>query len=105
MRNKWLELDYAATGRGDAPSTWPRNPRCSASTAPTLADLRKLRDLNRKVIVHSGLVDDAIPPAGNIHYHERVVAAMGGHAEVQKFMRMYLVPGAPRTARRAVPTR
>jgi len=59
-----------------------------------VADLRKLRDLNRKAIVHSGLVDDAIPPAGNVHYHERVVAAMGGHAEVQKFMRMYLVPGA-----------
>jgi feruloyl esterase len=40
------------------------------------------------------LVDDAIPPAGNIHYHERVVAAMGGHAQVQSFMRMYLLPGA-----------
>ena len=58
------------------------------------ADLGKLRDLGRKVVVWTGLVDDAIPPAGNINYHERVVAGMGGHAEVQKFMRMYLVPGA-----------
>ena len=58
------------------------------------ADLTKLRDLGRKVIVYSGLVDDAIPPAGNINYHERVAAAMGGHAEVQKFMRMYLLPGS-----------
>ena len=58
------------------------------------ADLRKLRDLKRKVIVHTGLVDDAIPPAGNVHYHERVAATMGGQAEVQTFMRMYLVPGA-----------
>ena len=58
------------------------------------ADLKKLRDLGRKVIVYSGLVDDAIPPAGNINYHERVAAAMGGHAEVQKFMRMYLLPGS-----------
>jgi feruloyl esterase len=57
-------------------------------------DLGKLRDLGRKVIVYTGLVDDAIPPAGNINYHERVVAAMGGHAEVQKFMRMYLLPGS-----------
>jgi feruloyl esterase len=32
--------------------------------------------------------------AGNINYHERVVATMGGHAEVQKFMRMFLLPGA-----------
>ncbi len=51
-------------------------------------------DLRRKVIVWSGLADDAIPPAGNVNYHERVVAATGGHAEVAKFMRMYLVPGA-----------
>src|SRR5207247_757267 len=57
------------------------------------ADLGKLRDLGRKVIVWSGLADDAIPPAGNINYHERVVAAMGGHTEVQKFMRMYLLSG------------
>src|SRR5207247_10736180 len=60
---------------------------------PDATALGRLRDLTRKGIVHSGLLDDAIPPAGNIHYHERVVAAMGGHAEVQKFMRMYLVPG------------
>jgi feruloyl esterase len=46
------------------------------------------------VVIWTGLVDDAIPPAGNINYHERVLAAMGGHAEVAKFMRMYLVPGA-----------
>jgi Tannase and feruloyl esterase len=58
------------------------------------ADLRKLRERGGKVIVYSGLVDDAIPVAGNINYHERVVAAMGGHAEVQKFMRMYLLPGS-----------
>jgi len=58
------------------------------------ADLAKLRELGRRVIVYTGLVDDAIPPAGNINYHERVVAAMGGHAEVQKFMRMYLLPGS-----------
>jgi feruloyl esterase len=93
VRNKWMELD--AAGLASAL-------RRLATTQPTLfsdymtdaTDLRKLRDLGRKVIVYSGLVDDAIPPAGNINYHERVVAAMGGHAEVQKFMRMYLVPGA-----------
>jgi feruloyl esterase len=92
LRNKWLELDYA--GLADAVNK-------NVALQPTLfnnlitdkADLTRLRDLGRKVVVWSGLADDAIPPAGNLNYHERVVAAMGGHAEVQKFMRMYLLPG------------
>ena len=93
VRNKWLELDYAAladaTKKGVA-----LQPELFSNLITDNADLGKLRDLGRKVIVYSGLVDDAIPPAGNINYHERVVAAMGGHAAVQKFMRMYLVPGS-----------
>jgi feruloyl esterase len=93
VRNKWLELDYA--GLADAVA---RNvalqPTLLSDLITDKADLGKLRDLGRKVIVWSGLADDAIPPAGNVNYHERVAAAMGGHAEVAKFMRMYLVPGA-----------
>jgi feruloyl esterase len=93
VRNKWLELDYA--GLADAVA---RNvalqPTLLSDLITDKADLGKLRDLRRKVIVWSGLADDAIPPAGNVNYHERVVAATGGHAEVAKFMRMYLVPGA-----------
>jgi feruloyl esterase len=93
VRNKWRELDYAgladAVNRGVA-----LQPALFSDLITDKADLGKLRDLGRKVIVYSGLVDDAIPPAGNINYHERVVATMGGHAEVQKFMRMYLLPGS-----------
>jgi Tannase and feruloyl esterase len=92
VRNKWLELDYA--GLADAVA---RNvalqPTLLSDLITDKADLTKLRDLGRKVVVWSGLADDAIPPAGNVNYHERVIAAMGGNAEVQKFMRMYLVPG------------
>jgi len=93
VRNKWMELDYAALAEATRKYVAAQSTLFSRYGTDA-TDLRRLRDLNRKVIVHSGLVDDAIPPAGNIHYHERVVAAMGGHAEVQKFMRMYLVPGA-----------
>lgn len=93
VRNKWRELDYAgladAVNRGVA-----LQPALFSDLITDKADLGKLRDLGRKVIVYSGLVDDAIPPAGNINYHERVVATMGGHTEVQKFMRMYLLPGS-----------
>jgi feruloyl esterase len=69
-------------------------PTLFSNLATDKTDLAKLRDLGRKVVVHNGLADDAIPPAGSINYRERVAAAMGGHAEVQKFMRMYLLPGA-----------
>ncbi|MFI4930136.1 MAG: tannase/feruloyl esterase family alpha/beta hydrolase, partial [Burkholderiales bacterium] len=93
VRNKWLELDYAALAEATRKYMAAQSTLFSQYSTD-VADLHKLRDLNRKVIVYSGLVDDAIPPAGNIRYHERVAAAMGGHAEVQKFMRMYLVPGA-----------
>jgi hypothetical protein len=92
-RNKWLELDYVALADAVNKNV-ALQPTMFSNLITDKADLAKLRDLGRKVIVYSGLADDAIPPAGNINYHERVVAAMGGHAEVQKFMRMYLVPGA-----------
>jgi feruloyl esterase len=93
VRNKWLELDYA--GLADAVNKGVAlQPTLFSDLITDKADLGKLGELGRKVIVYTGLVDDAIPPAGNINYHERVVAAMGGHAEVQKFMRMYLLPGS-----------
>jgi pimeloyl-ACP methyl ester carboxylesterase len=93
VRNKWRELDYA--GLADAVNKGVAlQPTLFSDLITDKADLAKLRELGRKVIVYTGLVDDAIPPAGNINYHERVVAAMGGHAEVQKFMRMYLLPGS-----------
>lgn len=93
VRNKWLELDYA--GLADAVTkNVALQPTHFSNLITDKADLTKLRDLGRKVVIFTGLVDDAIPPAGNINYHERVLAQMGGHAEVAKFMRMYLVPGA-----------
>ncbi len=93
VRNKWMELDYR--GLADAVHQYVAlQPTLFSNLATDKADLAKLRDLGRKVVVYNGLADDAIPPAGSINYHERVVAAMGGHAEVQKFMRMYLLPGA-----------
>jgi len=92
VRNKWLELDYAGLADAVAKNV-ALQPTLFSNLITDKADLTKLRDLGRKVVVWSGLADDAIPPAGNVNYHERVIAAMGGHAEVQKFMRMYLLPG------------
>jgi feruloyl esterase len=93
VRNKWRDLDYAALA-GAVKKYVAAQPTLFSDLITDKADLSKLRDLGRKVVVYNGLADDAIPPAGSINYHERVAAAMGGHAEVAKFMRMYLLPGA-----------
>jgi hypothetical protein len=93
LRNKWTELDYR--GLADATKKYTAlQPTLFSNLATDKVDLGRLRALGHKVIVYNGLADDAIPPAGSINYHERVVAAMGGPAKVQKFMRMYLIPGA-----------
>lgn len=92
-RNKWRELDYAALAAAVGKYR-ALQPTLFSNLGTDNADLSKLRDLGRKIVVYNGLVDDAIPPAGSVNYHERVAAAMGGQAEVQKFMRMYLLPGA-----------
>jgi pimeloyl-ACP methyl ester carboxylesterase len=93
VRNRWMTLDYAGLAQA-VDQNVALQPSLFANLATDNPDLSKLRSLGKKIIVHSGLAEDAIPPAGNIHYHERVAARMGGHDEVRKFMRMYLVPGA-----------
>ena len=55
-------------------------------------DLSKLRNRGAKILVHHGLGEDVIPAAGMVNYYTRVAAKMGGDAEVQKFMRLYLTP-------------
>jgi pimeloyl-ACP methyl ester carboxylesterase len=93
LRNKWTELDYR--GLADTAKKYTAlQSTLFSNLATDKVDLARLRALGHKVIVYNGLADDAIPPAGSINYHERVVAAMGGPAKVQKFMRMYLIPGA-----------
>lgn len=89
-RNRWSELTYA--GFADA---FQR-----AGTLPFLrdyltdkADLTRLRNGGGKMILWNGLAEDVIPPQGAVNYYERVKAGVGGEAEVQKFLRMYNIPG------------
>lgn len=90
-RDKWRELNYA--GLTDAYnkglSLQPRLGNLNTDSA----DLTKLRDLGRKVVSYAGLAEDSIPPATSVNHYERIAAGMGGIAEVQKFVRLYLVPG------------
>jgi feruloyl esterase len=93
VRNKWMELDYGGLAKAVKQYVAAQSNLFSGLSTDR-DDLSELRRLGGKVIVYNGLVDDAIPPAGNVNWHERVTAKMGGDAEVSKFMRMYLVPGA-----------
>ena len=89
-RDRWRELDEAAYLQlFDKAQT----DTMLRDYATEQADLRKLRDLGRKVVMWNGLAEDVIPPGGAIDYWQRVGGAMGGEAEVRKFMRMYMMPG------------
>ena len=90
-RDKWRELDHAALAKA-----FDQGLALQASIGhlnTESADLRKLRDLGRKIITYTGLAEDAIPPATSVHHYERVASGMGGGVETQKFLRLYLVPG------------
>ncbi len=92
-RNKWQELSYA-----DLADTVNKNlalqPTLFSNLGTDKADLGKLRDLGRKIIVYSGLVDDAIPPAATSTITSASPHRWAVIREVQKFMRMYLLPGS-----------
>lgn len=56
-------------------------------------DLSAFRDKGGKVLTYHGLADELIMPQGSVNYHSRVAALMGGYEEVQKFNRLFLIPG------------
>lgn len=56
-------------------------------------DLTAARDANRKVLHYHGWNDEVIAPAGSIDYYTRVAGYMGGISEVQKFDRLFMIPG------------
>jgi feruloyl esterase len=88
--NRWRELTYASYAQ--VFDRIPGDP-ILRDYMTDQADLRKLRDLGRKVVMWNGLAEDVIPSGGAVDYYERVSAGMGGVAETRKFLRMYMMPG------------
>lgn len=89
--DKWKLLSYAdlanVTAQGLGMQTWfsqinTDNPNLSA-----------FREKGGKILTYHGLADELIAPQGSVNYYSRVEAAMGGNAEVQKFHRLFLIPG------------
>jgi pimeloyl-ACP methyl ester carboxylesterase len=91
-RNKWSTLTYADLAAAQQKALAMDKELGGMATEST--DLSKLKSLGRKVLMHTGLAEDSIPPATSIHYYTNVVARMGGMAATQDFFRMYMVPGA-----------
>lgn len=89
--DKWKTLDYAglanAYNQGIALQPYFGNINTDNP------DLSGLRDSGGMVLSYHGLADDFIMPQGSINYFTRVSTAMGGDAEVQKFNRLFLIPG------------
>lgn len=56
-------------------------------------NLSAFRDKGGKILTYHGLADELIAPQGSVNYYARVEAEMGGNAEVQKFDRLFLIPG------------
>ena len=57
------------------------------------ANLRPFRKSGGKMIIYHGLADVLIMPQGSVNYYERVIREMDGLHEVQKFYRLFLIPG------------
>ena len=57
------------------------------------ANLRPFRKSGGKMIIYHGLADVLIMPQGSVNYYERVLREMDGLHEVQKFYRLFLIPG------------
>lgn len=57
------------------------------------ADLSGFRKKGGKVLIFHGESDQIISPRGTLNYFERVLAKNGGATEVNKFARLFMIPG------------
>lgn len=89
--NQWREMTYAdlAHAYREGISLQPQFAHINTDNP----DLRRARDHGAKIISYHGLADQLITPDGSINYYTRVSGIVGGHAETQKFNRLYLIPG------------
>jgi feruloyl esterase len=90
-RDKWREVDFNLLAYAYDQGQSLKN--VLGHIDSDVADLQKLRALGRKVVTYTGLAEDAIPPATSVRHFQQVAQSMGGIPEVQKFLRLYLVPG------------
>ncbi|TMI00173.1 MAG: tannase/feruloyl esterase family alpha/beta hydrolase [Betaproteobacteria bacterium] len=89
--NGWKNLSYAQLA-----NAFDQGVILQASFAHINTDDANLRPFRRsggKMIIYHGLADVLIMPQGSVNYYERVIREMDGLHEVQKFYRLFLIPG------------
>ncbi|MDP9962880.1 feruloyl esterase [Variovorax paradoxus] len=89
--SKWKTLDYAGLADAYAKGIALQPQFSNINTDDP--NLSAARAAGTKILSYHGLADDKIMPQGSINYFTRVAATMGGNAEVQKFNRLFLIPG------------
>ncbi|GAA2713812.1 tannase/feruloyl esterase family alpha/beta hydrolase [Actinoplanes palleronii] len=57
------------------------------------ADLRAFRNSGGKLLTWQGQYDELVPTQGTVDYRERVERLLGGKAKVDRFYRLFLLPG------------
>src|SRR2546430_1407584 len=89
--NGWKNLSY-----GQLADAYDRGVILQSSFAHINTDDANLRPFRRsggKMIIYHGLADVLIMPQGSVNYYERVIREMDGLRGVQKFYRLFLIPG------------
>lgn len=59
----------------------------------TSANLKRFRNFGGKVLMYHGWADTIVPPIYSQYYYDQVAVKMGGAEKVQKFFRLFMVPG------------
>lgn len=89
--NRWRELTYVdlANAYHQGIALQPHFGHINTDNP----DLRPARDSGAKILSYHGTADQLITPAGSVNYYTRAAAVAGGNAELNKFNRLFLVPG------------
>jgi feruloyl esterase len=90
-QDKWKELDYAGLAHAyqRGLDLQPFFSRINTDDA----DLRDALHAGTKVLSYHGLADDLIMPQGSANYFVRAAAEMGGVERLQRFNRLFFIPG------------
>ncbi len=59
----------------------------------TNPDLRAVAQSGKKIILYHGWTDTGVNPMGTLEYRANVEALFGGRESVDRFMKLYMVPG------------
>jgi hypothetical protein len=89
--NKWTSLDYGGLTNAAFQGVLLQPSFTNINTDNP--DLTGFNSRKGKLLLYHGLADNLIAPQGSLNYYNRVAATMGGVTEIQKFFRLYLVPG------------